>query len=286
MSVVFTRTRHVYDSYWHFWKLVELSGYETCYLDEANLDDPGKVFIVTPLNGELGTWTGKMERPLTWDEAQIVPRTIAGRRAKTVWWCLEQYSPAGDDPLSARLDELIGPDKPFDRVWASDEHFCKVDRRVEFVRLGSSAGMNTTGTLAYTRVRYKYDATPMAYLWGRRAAIFEQLLNLGVKLGPNSSKEPERSEIIAASRWFLNLQQYPKPYIAPLRAAIAAAYGCALLSEPLGAPFPHVLEVSEPTRMAEIVSDERNPLAKHLAESLHQFLCIDNTFRSFVDAKV
>ncbi len=287
MTIVFVRTRHEYGSYWHFWRLVELSGYQTCFYDEADLDDPGKFYIATPTNGELATWTGKMERPLVWDEQQPPPvlRTTAGRKAKTVWWCLEQHAPAGDGPLSPRLDELLGPDRPFDRVWASDEHFCKTDPRIEFVRLGSSPGMNTTGTLAYTRVRHEYDAAPMAYLWGRRAAIVEQLLNFGVKLGPNSSEEPRRSEILATSRWFLNLQQYSEPHIAPLRAAIAAAYGCALLSEPLGVPFPHVVEATDPAQMAAIVCDERSPTAKRVAENLHNYLCVDNTFKSFVDAK-
>lgn len=264
MSVVFTRTRHVYDSYWHFWKLVELSGYETCYLDEADLDDVGKCYVTTPLNGEIAAWN----KP---------------RKAQTVWWCLEQYDPAGGGAsLPDRITSIVGPAGPFDRIWGSDEFFCAKDKRIEFVRLGSHRRLNSCH-LAYERAP-KYDAAPLAYLWGRRARIVEQLLDFGVRLAPASYEEPARSEILASSRWLLNLQQYPEPFIAPLRPAIAAAYGCALASEPLGVPYPHVVEEPDVGLLAKLLRDDGN-LTRHLAQNLHQFLCIDNTFRSFVDAK-
>ena len=266
MSVVFARTRHVYDSYWHFWKLVELSGYETCYLDEADLDDVSKCYVTTPLNGEITAW----QRP---------------RTAQTVWWCLEQYDPAGGGvPLSGRLDSVIGPNGPFDRIWGSDEFFCAKDHRIEFVRLGSDRALNPRG-LAYENPTLRYDATPLAYLWGRRAELVEQLSRFGVRLGPMCYEEPARSEMLSTSRWILNLQQYPEPFIAPLRPAIAAAYGCALASEPLGVPYPHVVEEGDVRKLAALVREGGN-LPRHLAQNLHQFLCVDNTFRSFVDARV
>lgn len=266
MSVVFVRTRHVYDSYWHFWRLVELSGYETCYLDEVDLDDASKCYVLTPLNGEITAW----RRP---------------RTAQTVWWCLEQYDPAGGGAsLSERLTSIVGPAGPFDRVWGSDEFFCAKDPRIEFIRLGSQRALNSLG-LAYENLSLRYDATPLAYLWGRRAEIVEQLLRFGVRLGPARYKEPARSEMLASSRWLLNLQQHPKPLMAPLRPAIAAAYGCALVSEPLGAPYPHVVEEGDVARLAALVREGGN-LPRHIAQNLHQFLCVDNTFRSFVDAKV
>ena len=35
--IIFTRTRHTYDSYSDFWKLVELSGFNICFVDEIDI---------------------------------------------------------------------------------------------------------------------------------------------------------------------------------------------------------------------------------------------------------
>jgi len=265
VTVVFARTRHRYDSYWHFWRLVELSGYETCFLDEADLDDPSKCFITTPLNGEIAAWQRE-------------------RRAKTIWWCLEQYDPVGGGAsLSARLATVIPG--TFNRIWGSDEFFCKKDPRIEFVRLGSSTQLNTTGRLACDDMSNRFDAMPLAYLWGRRAEFVEALVRHGVKIAPPSYTEPERSDLLVSSRWVLNLQQYPEPFIAPLRPAIAAAFGCGVISEPLGVPYPHIVETGDPAQMAALVRDA-SLLSRRYATGLRQLLCIDNTFRSFVDGAV
>ncbi len=36
-EITFVKTRHVYDSYTDFWRLVELSGFPTIYYDELDL---------------------------------------------------------------------------------------------------------------------------------------------------------------------------------------------------------------------------------------------------------
>ena len=51
-EITFVKTRHVYDSYTDFWRLVELSGFPTIYYDEMDLRQSG-VFIISPTNGSV-----------------------------------------------------------------------------------------------------------------------------------------------------------------------------------------------------------------------------------------
>lgn len=68
-NIIFAKTRHVYQSYDDFWRLVALSGFETCYVDEID-HNRDATYIFTPTNGE--TLNG-------WDRG----------RARIIWWDLE-----------------------------------------------------------------------------------------------------------------------------------------------------------------------------------------------------
>src|SRR5690606_2822228 len=50
-SIIFARTCTPYDSYQDFWRLVELSGFPTCFVDEIDVDS-NNVYIFSPNNGE------------------------------------------------------------------------------------------------------------------------------------------------------------------------------------------------------------------------------------------
>ena len=53
MNTIFAKTRYVYDSYTDYWRLVELSGFPICYVDEMDVYNPANIYIISPMNGEI-----------------------------------------------------------------------------------------------------------------------------------------------------------------------------------------------------------------------------------------
>src|SRR3972149_12259759 len=50
---IFVKTRYHYDPYVDFWDLVALSKFQSVYVDEMDLYDSEKLYMVSPHNGEL-----------------------------------------------------------------------------------------------------------------------------------------------------------------------------------------------------------------------------------------
>ena len=52
-EIIFCRTRYNYETYQDYFKLIDLSGFRTVFVDEIEQYDAyDNVFIITPLNGE------------------------------------------------------------------------------------------------------------------------------------------------------------------------------------------------------------------------------------------
>ena len=63
-EIRFVRTRHFYESYQDFFRLVELSDFETIYVDELDISKEG-VYIVCPMNGEWRPHIDNQDRKST-----------------------------------------------------------------------------------------------------------------------------------------------------------------------------------------------------------------------------
>lgn len=218
-EIIFARTRHVYDSYTDFWRLVELSEFPTVYVDEVDLETSGRTYISSPFNGEF------------------FPLSEQKRKSKMVLWNLERPSASGGVAgYKEHLEEHIR-NKYIDEVIVSDSTLSKATG-FKYVPLGSHPGLGEPGmTKSYAFVHL------MCYSY-RRGELFvkpEQSRTQynGLAIAPNGWGE-ERHQSLQRSWFMLNVHQDDDSYMEPLRFALATAYGLPILSETLYAPpFPY-----------------------------------------------
>ncbi len=260
--IIFVKTRHHYDSYMDFWRLVELSGFPTCYVDEIDISTEA-CYIFTPMNGE------------------VVPhlRSQAGREKKAtiVWWFLELFGATPDIPVASVV--ATGGDL-VDRVWVSDEWTSTLHPVLEYVRMGSHPGL---GGEPGPRI---YDFTHQSYAWGQRKKMYGKLKMSGLLEGP-SCFGTDRHAVLTSSKLILNLHQHPGPVNAALRFALAAAYHLPIVSETVSTPdllediiacAPYSLIPGAVRAMLEDAGDR--------GERAYQKLCEEWTFRRCVEASV
>lgn len=276
--VRFARTRYHYDSYDDFWKLVELSRFATCFVDEIDLTSP-TTYITTPVNGEL--------RPHVTHRRELLKGSP--QRAKIIWWDLERPD-AGGPSLGSILDEIM----PFvDAAWVSDRLVASLDGRLQHVVLGGHAGLNSRhiehdpegkvlAAMTYA-LPFDYDFCHMSYAWGRRENIFALLRQKGLREGPSCYGEA-REKVLSSSRVLVNLQQYTLPVIAPMRFALAAAFYLPIVTERVHDPFPmsrdDLIEAdysSIPNAIEEVLKDPVRLAIQ--AKRVHERLCEEWTFR-------
>ena len=220
MNVVFCKTRHVYDSYADFWRLVRVSAFPTIFIDELTeeqMKNGNTVFIFTPWNGETTPVLEKLRK----------------RKSKLIWWLLERdVCDKGITVEFNRMATLV------DAVWVSDRSYENIDPiRLRHVVLGSHPDIATS---YYTSIK-QYDVCTLAYLWGRRQHIVDTLIHRNISIAPPAYGQDAQDLVIPSSRIMLSMHQYPDARIvAPLRFAVAAAYGLPVITESVDDPFPLV----------------------------------------------
>lgn len=266
---IFARTRYTYDSYSDFWKLVELSNFTTCYVDQIDLQSDN-TYIVCPVNGEL--------RPHVQHRRTLGPQT-----ARIIWWNLERPDcPVDDSPNGVGyfkvIDEILNY---VDDVWVSDRMYAALDSRMRFVPLGSHISL--AGVISTTRWR-QYDVTLMAAPVPRRDGVICELKQLGVTVAPNAWGA-NRHEILCSTPIMLNVHQHenPMPIGEPLRFALAAAYKMLVVSETVDDPYP-VSVVSMPLEYLAVFVDgarhgDVGPAARELTEKNWRVMCVEQPFR-------
>lgn len=266
MTVVFAKTRWHYESYQDFWKLVELSGYESCYVDEIDLTAP-VTFVATPWNGEF--------EPVL----QAKLEATSQKRARVVWWNCERHD------MPALHDVITNALRYVDEVWVYDRHYQSLDARQKLCIVGSHPGLR----LIHEATAERYDYCHMSYVSNRRYQILARLREAGLDEGPSTSDRTRRDEILRQSRILVNTHQTEAPVMEGLRVALGAAYSRPLVSEPFQDPYPlrageHYIEATP----SGLVSAVRELLAlpearEQLGRRLHQALCVEHSFRSEVD---
>ena len=217
MDIIFVRTRYQYDSYTDFWKLVELSQFETCYVDEVDILKP-RVFIVTPMNGE---WCPHLNNQ-------------AGKphNAHLIHWCLERPSGAGGIFYYGKTNRVKIYDRVLDDVWVSDKALAS-ETMLRFIICGSDYGLGEPSD------NKLYDFCHISYITDRRKRIYYQF-NPKV-IGPNRwpwDTNPNRDYVLKHSRFALNIHKDSYPFQEPLRWALFAAYGLPMLTEEIKDAYP------------------------------------------------
>lgn len=264
-GVVFVRTRHMYASYDVYWSLVELGGFETCYVDEIDFDRDA-TYIITPINGEV---SGHLSNHRT-------------HRARLIWWVLERFDGPGmrEHTPESIVDEAHG--YGFDRFWTSCRAVQKLDPRLEHVIFGSDARL-----AEHYRNGEDYDFTHQSYAWGRRMILYRNMISLGLREGP-ASWGPARVRVLATSKVLVNAHQYDMPVYAPLRFALGAAYHLPVVSEWIEDPYPltgvidTVTYDALPGRVFDIARRMHPDIRRAMGDLLHYKLCVEHSFAESV----
>lgn len=253
---IFAYPRHQYDSYRDFKRIVELSGYESCFVDEIDAYNPDKCYIITPHNGE---WSDG------WPDAT----------ARIIHWDLE-WRHATDYPTTPGVTE----------TWCSDPWYA-MHIGARFVLLGSHPDLNPNP--ADRDGHFDYDVAFLAYMGPWRRQLVASAFNLRrIALAPNGWGE-ERHRILSKTRLMVHIHQWDEfACIAPQRWAIAAAYKLPLLSEAVHCEIKEIADgvvYAGHAHLSEVaLSWLDNGAAWYLGQKLHQALCVDYTFRRNVEA--
>lgn len=257
-SVVFARTRHHYDPYTDFFRLVNLAGFNETYIDTINWQAPITV-IASPHNGEYVN----------------IPHV---KRARLIWWNLERCREV-DSMSTAYVPPYVN------EVWASDK--AMADRYgFRYVFLG---GHRAFGDFHVTNKRYDY-VTLMAN-FGRRMALFNALKGLSngdVPLG--GTWNTDRHERLQQSSIMISCHQDELLWSEPLRFMIAACYGIPLLSETCKdagyyRPNEHYVQcdMADLPNMAKLLLHPVNELTRRrLAANAWRLVCSERTFKDSV----
>lgn len=214
-DITFVKTRHNYDSYTDFFKLVDLSGFPIIYVDQLRVSDYG-VYIVAPMNGE---W-----RP------HIDNQSGQPRNAHLILWNLERPSGStGSVGNYAQSNRDLIYKRHIDEVWVSDKRLAE-DTTMRFVILGSHPEL---GQVDDTSKEYSF--CHLSYENPRRQTIYTSF-GKG-EIGPNGWGE-QRHEMLKRCRFALNIHQDHHPFQEPLRFALFAAYGLPIVSETIRDSYP------------------------------------------------
>lgn len=268
---IFARTRYAYQSYSDLWRLVELSNFHTCYVDEIDVEKD-EIYITAPFNGESQGHLPHRRSILK-----------SPQKATVILWMLEKpYAVDGTSgtvgqKVSSTLDRCL---KFFDVVWISDKWIAGVDPRYVYAELGSHPGLASGPKTAI-----EYDFAHMSCIVPRREGIYGSL-SRSLRMAPNGWGA-ERDKTLRATKAMLSVHQDLVQVTEPLRIALAAAYRLAYLTE--DSPNSEPLEPGKTCHSAPydmLTNDVPLWFAQQdltsMGERLYQRLCVQSNFRKGV----
>lgn len=278
IPIVFAKTEHLYQSYVDFWRLVELSGFETCFVKDIDLEREA-IYIETPVNGEV--------RPHIKHRRSILKKP---QQAVLVWWNLERPD-SGDYELGKiRGNECVTVATPeimeyFDHVWVSDRYLASMDSKTIYVPLGSDARLG-----AAPHPSKSYDICTLSYNNHRRDRIYGPM-GQQYRMAPNSVWGGERDRVLRSSRCMVYVHQTPLPIGAPLRMALAAAYHLPVIAESSKDSHPHqdghdVISAGYDELLGKTGAWLKDGRLASIGENLHRKLCVEMPFKKCVEEGV
>lgn len=245
-----------YPSYTDVKRLVELSGFEAITISQARERGyPQQTSII-----------------LSPEQPRVEP--ISDR---AIWWSLE-YGGEYEPDLSNWQGE----------VWASDPAWAAA-HNAKFVVMGSHPRLMDAIVPLVVNTK-KYDYLTLAYKTARRQRVDMQLADLSTPKEAYPGYGLERDEQLVNAKLMLHVHQHDTvAAIAPQRIALAAAYKLPVISEQVADPGAYGRYVQF-VPYANLNAQVRSHLAmldmgygQEQGERLHQWLCVENTFRSFVE---
>ena len=262
-SIIFAIPRHDYASYRDLYRLIELSGFPTCFIDEVD-PDSDNAYIVTILNGEVrdGGYLGSRARILLWD----------------LEWHLSTDGYFRQPFAAPPGVEILAADK-----WYAEQIGAR------YVPMGSHPGLRET----VTDHSKQYDVAYIGYINGvtRRERIRQQLIQRGVRVSPPTAWGTERDWLLNDSIAYLHVHQWDNvPTIAPLRMVVAAAYSLPVIIETVADAGIFEQYITDfdynalAVGIAGCLNKPHNLLLAEEGQALHRLLCRDLTFRKSIEA--
>lgn len=287
-EIYFVRTRHLYESYRDFWRLVELSDFPTIYVDEVDISEPG-VYIVCPMNGEWRDHINNQHKERRPVQAHLILWNL--ERPSGSAGSVGEYGQQGrylmyglwPNGKQVREDGERSYGRFIDEVWVSDRRLGE-ETQLRFVTLGSHYGLGEPSTIK------EYDFVHMSYETGRRTGIYSHFDR--DKIGPNCWP-PERHEVLKSSRFALNVHQDHHPFQEPLRFALFAAYGLPIISESIYDAYPWSEEYmifnsydGMVGKMRQVIEDPDYEKFEAMGMRARDRMCNEFNFRRMVEQAV
>lgn len=257
-DITFAIPRTDYGSYQDLYKLIELSAFPTCYIDEIDPQSTN-AYILTVLNAEIpvGGWPDAKAHIVIWDN---------------------EWRRKPNDPIPGVIE-----------FWTCDKWHAEICQ-CRYVPIGGHPGLRLTDT----PTEPVYDVAYLAYMTHRRQHIYNQLKDRGVRLTPTSAWTQERDVLLNSSKAYLHVHQHDDiPAVPGLRMVVAAAYKLPVISEDCAdvGVFAHILSRAPYDFMPDMLQNLfGNPGSRWYASlvetgaMLHQFLCEELTFRRSVES--
>lgn len=215
---VFARTFETHQSYYDYWKLVELSGFQTCAPDSIDLGHP-ITFIFT------GTRTEFRKR-----QERLGNLKGKARKAKLVYYQIERPdSGTGETEHALGMLQQSHMDyylKEFDEVWMPYGHLPKLDHRIRYVPMGSHQGLRE----APLEDEKAWDLAILADMRPPQRARLVAAINKRWKAAWTANGA-DRNGVLASSVAQFTVHQTPAPLPEPQRLAFCAAYELPYLSD-------------------------------------------------------
>lgn len=274
-QIIFAIPRYNYTSYTDWYRLIAAGEFEAVFFDQIDLSKEN-IYICSPINGEF--------RPHLANE-----RAKGNIQAKIVWANLErpvegELDPKGVHAGTDLLEDFTDMTWVFCRSWhkALCDKLPSKASRIYYTPLGSEKGI---GQLNIDHSK-SYMWAHMSYGSPRRGPLIGWLENFATA-APNAFP-PERDEILRKTAILVNIHQDNHKFLEPLRIALAAANGMALISEMLDDPYPlqpdkDFVQVPKDGLMDALKTlwgQQQN--LKTMGLNLHNRLCVEFRFQTNV----
>ena len=206
-EIIFSRTRHEYDSYVDFWNLVTLSKFNWVYYDQIDWESDN-YYIHSPMNGNF---------------REMMSGRSFDRKCTIAHWLLERPEGHSLQPFIDTNQELVDMSY-IDHNIVSDPMLAR-ETGFHYVPMGSHADLGVPGT------DKEWDFIGLLAPTPRREFIYG---TANVTFAPNTSptKHPvRRHDRLMRSRFGLNIHKDDWQFCEPLRFCLFAAYGLPILTE-------------------------------------------------------
>jgi len=244
-----------YPSYSDFWRLVDLSGFETLYPMDLELDNPERTYIFVSPEG--------------------IP-DCTGAKARCIFW---QFEYQGD--YTNQTNRLTCPEQ-----WSSDPTDA-AKHGARFVLLGSHPHLNPS---LDRNPEPQWDLTLLGYMTDRRRKIKDQLSEYRWTPDYPGHDTDTRHAVLRGTRLMLHIHQHDTPALAPIRYALAAAYKLPVIAEetphggyPYGMLWKPYSEIV-PTVKTHLQSGDLTIAGRDMGDNLYRLLCEQYPFESGVMA--